>query len=96
MDWFIDENRGNNSLRKHPSHVDNGHLFHLRVAEIAVSQPMVFTVFGNLGHVHKQVLRGLKLGELSKTNAKRLAKLRLISAITGSASIWRQRCHVYP
>ena len=57
---------------------------------------LIVLVFGSLGHVHKLVLRGLQLGGLQKTDAKRLCKFCSVSATIGSFHIWKRRCVVYP
>ncbi len=57
---------------------------------------LITLVFGSLGHVHKNVIKGLQLGGLQKKQAKKLAKFCSVSAIIGSMQIWKRRCFVYP
>ncbi len=57
---------------------------------------LITLVFGSLGHVHKNVTKGLQLGGLQKKQAKNLAKFGSVSAIIGSMQIWKRRCFVYP
>ena len=58
-------------------------------------QLLVF-IFGSLGHVHRLVVRGLRIMGLSKCRAKQLAKYCSVSSIIGSRCIWRRRCFLYP
>ncbi len=57
---------------------------------------IIILVFGSLGHVHKNVIKGLQLCGLQKKKAKKLAKFCSVSAIIGSMQIWKRRCFVYP
>ncbi len=57
---------------------------------------LIILVFGSLGHVHKNVIKGLQFGGLQKKKAKKLAKFCSVSAIIGSMQIWKRRCFVYP
>ena len=66
------------------------------VKSLGYTCQLIVLVFGSLGHVHKLVLRGLQLGGLHKSVAKRLAKYCSVSATIGSLSIWKRRCFVYP
>merc|ERR1712055_1042771 len=66
-----------------------------RIMALGYNCQLIILVFGSLGHVHKLVLRGLQLGGLQKTNAKKLAKYCSVSAIIGSLSIWRRRCFIH-
>ena len=53
-------------------------------------------IFGSLGHVHKLTMSGLRIAGMTKSNAKQLAKFCSVSAVIGSLSVWRRRCHLYP
>ena len=53
-------------------------------------------IFGSLGHVHRLVIRGLRIVGFTKARAKQIAKYCSISSIIGSRHIWRRRCCVYP
>ncbi len=57
---------------------------------------LIILVFGSLGHVHNNVIKGLQLGGLQKKKAKKLAKFCSVSVIIGSMQIWKRRCFVYP
>ncbi len=56
---------------------------------------LITLVFGSLGHVHKNVIKGLQLGGLQKKKAKRLAQFCSVSAIIGSMQICKRRSCVY-
>ena len=53
-------------------------------------------IFSSLGHVHRLVIRGLRIVGFTKARAKQLATYCSISSIIGSRHIWRRRCCVYP
>ena len=57
---------------------------------------LIVFIFGSLGHVHRLVVRGLRILGLSKCKAKQLATYCSISSIIGSRSIWRRRCYLFP
>ena len=57
---------------------------------------LIVFIFGSLGHVHRLVVRGLRIMRLSKCKAKQLATYCSISSIIGSRAIWRRRCFLYP
>ena len=52
-------------------------------------------IFGSLGHVHKLTTTGLTIAGMTKSSAKQLAKYCSVSAVLGSLSVWRRRCHVH-
>ena len=57
---------------------------------------LIVFIFGSLGHVHRLVVRGLRIMRLSKCKAKQLVTYCSISSIIGSRAIWRRRCFLYP
>ena len=67
-----------------------------RIGQLGYQCQFISLFFGSAGHIHKNVVRGLRLGGLLKKEAKRLAKFCSVSATIGSMRIWRQRCFVYP
>lgn len=67
-----------------------------RIHQLGYECRLIVLVFGSLGHVHKNVVRGLQMGGLQKKMAKSLAKFCSVSATIGSMQIWRRRCFVYP
>ena len=66
------------------------------ISELGYRCRLLVFIFGSLGHVHKLVVRGLRLLGMPKKEAKRLAKYCSVSAIIGSRHIWRRRCYLYP
>lgn len=67
-----------------------------RILQLGYQCKLIVLIFGSLGHIHKNVVRGLQIAGLQKGSAKTLAKFCSVSAIIGSMQIWRRRCFVYP
>ena len=66
------------------------------IVQLGYECKLIVLIFGSLGHIHKNVVRGLQIAGLQKGGAKTLAKFCSVSAIIGSMQIWRRRCFVYP
>ena len=66
------------------------------ITQLGYRCQLIVFIFGSLGHVHRLVVRGLRILGLTKCRAKQLAKYCSISSIIGSRSIWRRRCFLYP
>ena len=57
---------------------------------------LIVLIFGSLGHVHRLVVRGLRMIGMTKCKAKQVSKYCSVSAIIGSSCVWRRRCFMYP
>ena len=66
------------------------------ITQLGYRCQLIVFIFGSLGHVHRLVVRGLRILGLTKCRAKQLAKYCSISSIIGCRSIWRRRCYLYP
>ncbi len=56
---------------------------------------LITLVFGSLGHVHKNVIKGLQLGGLGKKQAKKLAKFVQFQPLLGVCNM-ETKMFVYP
>ena len=68
----------------------------LEINQLDFSTRIIVLIVGSLGNVHKRFISGLKLLNLSNTDAKFMAKYCSVSAIIGSHMTWKIRCKQLP
>ena len=67
-----------------------------QISGLGYKSQYLVLIFISLGHVHRPVIGGLRMGGFTKARAKHLAKYCSISSIIASRHICRRRCCVYP
>ena len=60
--------------------------------QLDYSTRIIILIVGSLGNVHKRFMSGLKMLNLSSTDAKYMTRYCSNSAVIGSHKTWKIRC----